>query len=266
MDNGVHQNVRFADYLAIEAISAHGLMQIERSPAHYRHNITSPRAPTPAQALGTAAHLAILEPDSFSAHAKVAPNVDRRTKAGKLADQEFRDSVSEDPDALVLTEEQHSLVRGMREAVMAQPYAAALLADGKAETTLLYGREGVRCKARPDWICAGHDVIVDLKTAADASYAGFRRAAGNWSYHLQGSWYLDAVERCGLGKRRFIFLVVESEPPHGVAMYEADDVALNAGRIRSERALALYAECMATGDWPSYPIEIQTLELPNWSL
>jgi len=78
----------FSDYLALDAMSAHGLMQIERSPAHYRHAIDTPHAPTPAQALGTAAHMAILEPDHYEAHAHVAPNVDRRTKAGKAADDE----------------------------------------------------------------------------------------------------------------------------------------------------------------------------------
>jgi exodeoxyribonuclease VIII len=262
----VIQDMPFADYLALDAMSAHGLMQIERSPAHYRHAIDTPHAPTPAQALGTAAHMAILEPDHYDKHAFVAPDVDRRTKAGKAADQEFRDWVAEDPDALVITEDQAIKVLGMGRAVRSQPFARALLADGQAETTLLFEREGVQCKARPDWLCNGHDVILDLKTAADASYDGFQRAAGNWKYHLQNSWYIDAVETVGLGLRRFIFLVVESEPPHGVALYELDAEAIHAGRIRCERALSRYIECNQTGEWPGYPREIQPLSLSKWSL
>jgi hypothetical protein len=105
-----------------------------------------------------------------------------------------------------------------------------------------------------------------LKTAADASYDGFQRAAGNWKYHLQNSWYIDAVEAVGLGVRRFIFLVVESEPPHGVALYEPDAEAIHAGRIRCERALSRYIECNQSGEWPGYPREIQPLSLSKWSL
>lgn len=257
----------FADYLKQDAISAHGLMQIERSPLHFRQSRLTPHAPTPAQALGTLTHLAVLEPDDYARRVRVAPECDRRTKAGKETAAAF-DAECAEIGAIVATAEQDALARAMREAVMAQPFARALLADGQAETTLQWtdADTGLACKARPDWLCAGHQVIVDLKTARDASEQAFAKACGNFAYHLQASWYQDAVRACGLGERDFVFLAVEPEPPYAVALYQLDDEALRVGRIRARQALERYAECLAADRWPGYAKEILTLSIPRWAL
>jgi hypothetical protein len=262
----IRYNVPFSEYLAIRAISAHGLMLIDRSPAHYRASIEAPREASPAQALGTLTHLAVLEWPEYQRRVRVAPDVDRRTKAGKEADQAFRDALAETPDAIIATHDQDRLARSMREAVMAQPYARALLEHGQPEVTLEWEANGIRCKARPDWVCDGHPVIVDLKTARDASAHEFARAAGNYQYHLQSAWYSDAAQICGLGERAFVFIAVEPDPPHGVALYQMDEEAMEAGRRRYERALATYRDCVETGEWPSYPREIQPLRLAPWAL
>ncbi|MFD2112059.1 PD-(D/E)XK nuclease-like domain-containing protein [Thiorhodococcus fuscus] len=263
---GIHHGVAFEDYLALRAVSAHGLMQIERSPAHYRTSIETPHAPSAAQALGTLTHLCVLEPEEYRQRVRVAPAVDRRTKAGKETFAAFEAEVTAIPDAMIATAEQDTKARAMRESVMAQPFARALLADGAAEVTLLWDQDGTFCKARPDWLCSGHEVIVDLKTAADASEQAFAKACGNYRYHLQAAWYQDAVMRVGLGDRVFVFIAVEPEPPYAAGLYQIDDQALRVGRIRYERALETYRECVATNDWPGYAREIRTIELPKWAL
>ena len=266
--DGLHYDLPFAEYLRLPRVSAHGLMQIERSPMHYRHAIDTPHDPTPAQALGTLAHMAILEPDRYERCVHVAPEVDRRTKAGKAADQEFRDALADDPDAVVASQSQHDLARGMADAVRAQPYAAALLEDGAAEVSMLATdpETGTPLKSRADWVCGAHQAIVDVKTAKDACDDAFSRAAGTYRYHLQAALYQDVAALCGLGERAFVFLVVESEPPHGVALYQLEDAAMHAGRVRYQRALERYRECQKTGEWPGYPREIQPLILPKWSM
>lgn len=255
----------FPEYIRLPAVSAHGLMLIERSPMHYRASIEAPRAPTAAQALGTLTHLAVLEWDEYQRSVRVAPEADRRTKAGKEALAAF-ESECEANSWTVATPEQDAKARAMREAVMAQPFARALFADGHAEVTLRWRIGGADCKARPDWLCAGHDVIVDLKTAIDASPAAFAKASGNFKYHLQAAWYTDAAEWVGLGARAFVFIAVEPEPPHGVGLYKLDDGAIHAGRVRYQRALETYLGCKRTGDWPGYARDIQTIELPRWAL
>lgn len=261
----VEVGIPFADYLKIDACSAHGLMLIERSPAHYRASIEAPRAPTPAQALGTLAHLLILEPDREASEVAVAPAVDGRTKAGKEAKEAF---ARESEGKLIVTKDDMTKARAMRESVMAQPYARALLEDGQAESTLLWKdhETGLNCKARPDWLCGGHAVTVDLKTACDASPDGFAKASGQYTYHMQSGHYTDAAIACGLGERTFVFIVVETEPPYAVGLYQLDAEAIFVGRQRIRRALETYARCRESGEWPGYATEIKTLSLPKWAL
>lgn len=263
----ITHGIPFEDYLAIDAISAHGLMQIERSPSHFWHSRQTPRAPTPAQQLGTLTHLCVLEHDAYLATVRVAPDVDRRTKNGKEAAAAFESECAE-IGATVATPEQDAKARAMREAVMAQPFARALLDDGRAEVTMQWtdAATGVNCKARADWVCAGHEVICDLKTAADASERAFAKACGQWSYHIQAAHYVDAALACGLGERAFVFVAVEPEPPHAVGLYQIDEEALCVGRIRRNRALETYCECLASDVWPGYATEILTLSLPKWAL
>jgi hypothetical protein len=251
-----------AEYHAMDRISAHGLMLIDRSPAHFLASKLTPRAATPAQHLGTMAHALILE----GIQSVLAPECDRRTNAGKAAWAEFQASLP--VDALTATQEQYDAVRRMADSVRANPFAAALLSDGIAEASLLWTDEetGMECKARPDWICNGHAVLVDLKTAADASPDAFAKAAGNWRYHTQDAWYTDAAIACGLGQRAFVFVVVETEPPHAVALYTLDEQSRHAGHVRARRALDRYAECRKSGQWPAYADEIQPLTIPKWAL
>ncbi len=252
----------FTDYLRLPYISAHGLMRIERSPAHYRASREQPHAPTPAQALGTLAHLMILEPERVVTEMVVAPDCDRRTKAGKADWEAFQ---SESAGKLVVAKDQLALTLAMRESVMAQPYARALLAAGFAETTVIAELEGVTVKGRPDWLPHDLPVIVDLKTAVDASPKGFARAAANFAYHLQAALYTDLIHAMTGQRCEFVFLVVENEPPHGVALYQLDADAIERGRVRYQQALETYQHCLDTDDWPGYATEIQALELPRWA-
>ena len=264
--NGIHPDIPFADYLRLPRVSAHGLMQIERSPAHYRHAIDTPREPTPAQALGTLSHLAILEPDRFDSEVFVAPEVNKRTKAGKAELEAWQASLPD--DAVIADPDHHALACAMRESVMAQPYARALLEDGSAEQTMLATdhETGIDLKARADWLPSGHAAIVDLKTAQDASETAFARAAGNFKYHIQAAFYTDIAKAVELGDCAFVFIAVETAPPHAVALYQLDDEAMHSGRIRYQRALDRYRDSRDSGQWPGYAQEIQPLTLPKWSL
>ena len=263
---GIYPDIPFDTYRSLPAISAHGLMLIERSPAHYRASLSTPRPSTPAQQLGTLTHLAVLEWDSYQRNVVVAPEVDRRTKAGKEADAEFRAALADRPDAVIATADQDAKARAMREAVMAHQSARALLEDGQPETTLLFDLMGVNGKARPDWLPAEFPVIVDLKTAADASQAEFARASARYGYALQAAYYIDAAAQCGMPDMAFIHVVVETDAPYGVAVYQMDDEAIDHGRRCYERALTTYRTCRETGEWPGYAQEILPLSLPRWAL
>jgi hypothetical protein len=165
-----------------------------------------------------------------------------------------------------VTQDQHDKALAMEKAVMSHPSASVLLERGDPEVTALWDVDGVECKARFDWLPSQFDVICDLKTAADASPDGFATAAGRYRYAWQAAFYSMAAEANGLGPRPMVFIVVENEPPHCVALYMLDQEAIDAATFRIGRLIEQYAECRHADAWPGYSSEVETLSLPKWSL
>ena len=121
---------------------------------------------------------------------------------------------------------------------------------------------GIRLKARPDAISGR--AVIDLKRS-DASPDGFRRAAATYRHDMRAAWYLDGATACGLDVDRYVYIVVEPEPPHAVALYEIAEEDLDLARWRIDKLLEEYAEHQARGEWPGYPTEVQTIEMPPWA-
>lgn len=253
-----------AEYHAHPALSSHGAMRLLRSPAHYLAAQQTPREPTAAQAFGTAVHAGVLEPATFDQAVARAPDVDKRTKDGKAAWQEFQAAHA---DAVILSADDYDRARRAIDAVNAHPAAAALLAGAQTETSLFWhdAQYGIDRKARLDlW---SQNIVGDLKTCADASPDAFARSAAQWLYHVQGSWYFDAAEECfDRTPDAFVFICVESEAPHAVAVYALPSAALLAGQRLCGVAMERYAAAQKSGQWPGYPETISTLKFPAWAL
>jgi exodeoxyribonuclease VIII len=104
--------------------------------------------------------------------------------------------------------------------------------------------------------------IYDLKTCEDASPHGFLQAVRKYRYNLQAYFYRHAVEaayKCRvLG---FRFIAVEKEPPYATAVYELGPELMTNAAFDFERAIKLYKDCTASGEWPGYQKEITTIDL-----
>ena len=191
-------------YHADPAISASHLKAVMQSPYHYWSRFLDPSRPpsvqTAAMKLGSLTHCAVLEPDEMGKRYGIC--LPRNTKAGKEMSAEMETYGIE---AVTSTDMEQSLA--MAASVRQHPYAAALLADGKAEQSFWADdlATGLRIKARPDWYTG--TTIVDLKTCSDASSGGFSRACATFAYNLQAQHYLNVCFA-----ERFIFLAVESCP------------------------------------------------------
>ena len=250
------ERIPMAEYQARPGMSRSTLWRVLRSPMHAMFAKQNPQEPTGPMQLGSATHTLTLEPHLFDREFVVA-DVDRRTKVGKETAAMYAGA-----GLTLLKPDQFAQVRGMAEAVRAHPTASALLSTGEAELSVFWTDEatGVPCKCRPDWTREDR-IIVDLKSCQDASPEGFQRAAWSSGYQMQAAFYLDAMK----GKS-FVFIAVESEPPHAVAVYVADDDFLFLGRSQYQQALKRVAECSQTGVWPGYSDEIMTLSPPKWAL
>lgn len=252
-----------ADYLALDALGSSDVKRLMRSPAHYRAG-GSPMDPQTA-AIGTATHMAILEPERFALEVVAAPALDRRTAAGKAAAAAF---AAEHAGKLVIGADDFDLVRRMADAVRAHPAAAELLTDGVAECSMTWSDEasGAPCKSRPDWLRAD-GLIVDVKTARDASPGGFQRALGQYGYAVQAAWYLAGARRVLREEPGgFVFVAVEKEPPYAVGVYAIEQQSVQAADDRIASALQRWKACTESGVWPAYSDLIEPINAPAWAL
>lgn len=264
---GVFDKMPAETYHAIEAMSSGGVRKMLQSPAHYRLMRTTANAPTPAMQFGTVVHAGVLEPDTLASVAVAAPvwQFDGRTKDGKAERAEFAATVG---GRICLDALAFDRARRCIDAVLAHPGARALLDGAEVEKSFFWNdaRYGVPCKARWD-IRSRDGIAADLKTTTDASRDGFARTIASFLYHAQAAHYCSAAEHLlDASPEGFVFIAVESEPPHAVACHALDGAAILAGMHHCNIALGRYADALASGRWQGYPDTIETIALPRWAL
>jgi hypothetical protein len=126
----------------------------------------------------------------------------------------------------------------------------------------------VPCRMRADYLHPDN-IIVDLKIVRSAHEKDFQRAVANYRYDMQAAWYrrgYATIQGLALSDVSFLFLAVESEPPHAINLFEASSKMLDHGTQSCEAALKSYLECSQKNHWPGYTETIKKLDLPNWML
>lgn len=261
------------DYHANPAIGASGLKLIDRSPAHYYARYLDPNRPesepTAAMMMGTATHMAALEPDDFARQYYVLPaDHDGRTKAGKELV-----AYIESTGKTALKNDHWQQIAGMVAAVRVHPFFRKIDGRFQAEASIFWNdvETGVQCKCRPDIMispCAEFPagIVADLKTTTDARIDAFGRQAWDLDMLLQAAWYSDGFASAHDGAiPEFYWIAVEKEAPYAVSVYRATERLLEYGRRECRRLLDVYAECLASGAWPAYSETVADLMLPAWA-
>lgn len=268
LPHGIHLGVPEAVYHARVPglVSKHALDLVRRSPAHYKAWVDGAEdKETEALAFGRAFDCALLEPDRFEVEYVVEPAFgDCRKKENKANRDAWR---AENKNAVWLSHDDYRSCVAMAKSIRAHSRASRLLSGGRSQVTLRWRDEstGLECKARLDSYRPEHRLVVDVKTAENASFAAFAKAAANYGYHRQNAHYVDGLEALGEPVDHFVFVVVEKTPPYAVAIYVlcAEDVVK--GRAAVHEAMETLADCLERDVWDAYPEEIQMLVLPAWA-
>jgi hypothetical protein len=255
------------EYHSGPGISASHLKFIAQSPLHYWDQYINPDRPvdkkTPAKMLGTAIHTVLLEPDEFTTRYAVAPECDRRTTVGKKI---FADFEAENLGKIILTAEQWERCESMRSAVHQDPYMAQLLSIGVNEQSFFMTDRttGELIKCRPDKLRSDHQLILDVKSADDASPEGFGWAAEKFGYYRAAAWYTDILQHLTGEPHSFAFVVAESERPFAVGVYYVEPSDLQLGRDENRILLdRIHRYRDHVGKWPGYITDPQPLKLPS---
>lgn len=250
------------DYHANEAISHSKLETFRKRPLlfkkRYIDKVLAPES-SAAFTLGSATHCAILEPTEYAHRYVIAPEVDRRTKAGK---DEWAAFQAANVGKELISREDGMVVQKMAEACRSHKLAADLLSEGEAEVTWRVQMDGLVLQARTDWVNTKKGYILDVKTTEYLS--DFARMAVNFGYHRQAAFYTALLAKLGMTNVDFYFLAVEKKEPFGTILFKADAEFLAKGYEENKADLAKLSTAYATGVWPNMPEEVVSLSLPAW--
>lgn len=239
---------------------------VNRSPAHLKAWLDgSNDAGNEAMRFGSLFHVAALEPARFESTYVIAPDFgDCRKKENKAARDAWRE---ENAGKTELDADDDEAIRGMVASMRAHPLVSRMLKDGEPELTVRWNDEetGIPCKTRLDYFVRPREMIVDLKSADDASPEAFRRSIAKYRYHVQDALYRAGCAGAGVPAKHFVFVVVEKKPPFAIGIYTLDHEGVAAGYTAARRNIAQYAHCVRNNDFPGYSQSIETLILPPWA-
>jgi exodeoxyribonuclease VIII len=221
-----------------------------------------------AFAMGHAVHCLALEPEKFDERFAVAPKVDRRTTAGKVAWAEY---LADCEGKTVLDEQDHADAIACVQALNNHPEFATIMAQPRrVEVPFEFDLFGHRFKAKPDCIVDSMRLIVDIKTTDDASPHKWQWSAVDYGYHRQKYIYQQAVYLETGESYQFIFAVVEKPKPSTrgipptVALYELDGEATRMGIQDTAGLILQYEKRLETNDWKQpYSNGLKVLSLPK---
>lgn len=244
------------------SISNSGLKLVSRSPAHFKYQPI--REPGRNMVLGSALHMACLEPDLYyTTYVLLYGADDRRCKA-------YKDAVADHGSEFVLVASECANIEGIMKSLHNNATAMHYLSmQGNNELSGFVAdpESGVICRHRFDRL-TDCGIGIDLKTTIDARPDAFSRAILNYGYHQQAAFYSDQYEFITGDKLQdFIFIAIESSAPYAVKVYHLDEVSLEIGRADYRKALNTYAQCRIDNAWPAYESnQVEEISVPQWAL
>lgn len=141
--------------------------------------------------------------------------------------------------------------------------------SGEIERSLIWQREGVWLKARPDAIPGASNDFADLKTTSKGTET---RDLANVLYD-RGYFVQAALVGMGAGAvlgrqmEGFHLVFVDTGNTHAVSIRTLEDEDIIRGERGVFAAIAIFKRCMATGVWPgptASQADAQRLSLPQW--
>ncbi len=121
-------------------------------------------------------------------------------------------------------------------------------------------------RAMIDWLVSTTR-IWDYKSSAMSCADSIRASLPNWC--LQAAMHeriLNLLDPENVGRREHRFIAHENFEPYALQVVRLTEAQLTIGRAQVARAEAIWARCMATDEWPAYPIDDISPEYPAWKM
>ncbi|MDZ4346320.1 MAG: PD-(D/E)XK nuclease-like domain-containing protein [Candidatus Binatia bacterium] len=247
-----------------------------------------PEKPNEAFDIGHAVEALLCGQDTFNALVQVNRQwPDFKTAAAR----QWRDECRKN-EIVPLSQDNETLVTRMRDAVMRNPDAAALIAAGTPQVTFRVKGKITDVQCRCDWW--GHAGTVlpsdgketgpydcDLKSCASlapSAFVGFEKHALQLGYHHAAIWYRYVIrmvlaELAGepaesLPFVRRYFIAVDKKEWPSCCVYTLPEILLDTAErdLLAEDppgTLPKLIACLASGVWPDAPTR-KEIEVPKW--
>jgi|ERR1700677_294502 len=229
--------------------------------AHPRLNPNFQRESDSRADIGSAAHAIFLERDE-SKIVIVQAN-DWRTNAAKQA----RDDAHAQGKYAIL-EAKFAAVKQMvtrAESYLNETELRGILDTGSPERSIIWQEGETWCKARPDLLSADRRVCLDYKTTESAQPDTFIRQIPRLGYDTQASWYSRGMGALG-HETEFVFLAQEITEPYSCSLIGLSNAYKEVARLKVERALHIWRECVDTNRWPAYSTKILYAEPTSYQM
>lgn len=142
-----------------------------------------------------------------------------------------------------------------------------LMLRGPTEQTVVWQERGAWCRVRPDEMDPDMRTVIDLKvTGTNARECN--KQFFSQGYDMQAAFIergLDAIDPDGRGRRKIIYLFVESAPPYASVPLIVSEATLTIARKKFNAAVNLWRKCTKTQRWPGYPSEPVSSHMPSWA-
>lgn len=244
-----------------DSISNSGLKLINRSPAHFKY--PPERAETRNKVLGSALHMACLEPNIFYQTYTLLRNAKDRTTS------EYKEAKKLHGEEFVLVSSECAKVEGIMNSLYRDTGIRNILEQPGANELSGFAIDpetGVICRHRFDKLTT-QAVAIDLKTTVDARNHAFSRSIFSYGYHIQNAFYHDQYQWItGQDLEEFFFVAIESESPFACKLYCVDMDSFELGRDTYRNSLNTYAYCKKHDDWPAYDSTAEEISVPRWAI
>jgi len=243
---------RTKDYEELPALSQSAIKDAKLEGWNYFHKRhverSLPFEPSKSMELGTALHLALLEPDVFRDKILVIPD-EVLAKNGAKSTNDYKQFEAENQGRLLLKNDDFMNVVSAYHAVHQHPAAGPLIAaKGITEKPITFKWYNTNCKGIPDKVIPGV-AIVDVKSTCVVQPKKFQRQAEDLLYDVQACFYRDGCLEVYAERLPFVFIAAEMEPPYRVRAYQAPDDWFMSGFAIINDIVQEYERRVSENDW-----------------
>lgn len=223
------------EFVQKRPLSYSSIKEFAKSPKHYIHYVLAKREPSKAMDLGSLLHCLIMYPSKFSEQFIACPNVDRRTKDGKLAWEQFQDKAD---GKTIITEDELSEATLIADSVMSnQNIKETVTSCNYFEQEFAYKIQDLPFRGFVDGIKDG-EYILEIKTMNDASPSNITREFFNRKYHIQAGLY-NLVHKLPVK-----YLIVETKAPYNYMLLDVTDQFIMKGQEELFDLTEKFITCM----------------------